>query len=132
MVLNLCGMGPLSPDPINGRAVHEFYDTFHKLADDLSWIGDSLAALRSYEVTKALDALSIWSELNLEDIRLYACGNAGVYGKIAAAIDSRIKSVEWQNGFTIEELVSVRYYNSYDIKSIVLPGAFCYFDFNEI
>jgi len=55
-----------------------------------------------------------------------------VYGKIAAAVDSRIQSVEWQNGFTIEELVASRYYNSYDIKSVILPGAYRYFDFDEI
>jgi hypothetical protein len=38
MVVNLCGMGPLKPDPVNARA-ENVSSAFRKLADDLSFLG---------------------------------------------------------------------------------------------
>src|SRR5690606_11210824 len=54
-VVNLSGMGPLKPDAINYGQMHEFYGTWHKLSDDLDWLGDSLVALRTFELLRSIE-----------------------------------------------------------------------------
>ncbi|HUR57365.1 MAG TPA: acetylxylan esterase, partial [Opitutaceae bacterium] len=119
-VVNLSGMGPLKPDAINRGADHEFYDTFHKLADDLTWIGDSLVALRTFELLRTLDVLATWPGLVANDVRLHASGHAGVHAKLAAALDPRIAGCDWENGFLFSDYVRSRTYETADVKSLML------------
>ncbi|HVU23010.1 MAG TPA: hypothetical protein VHE13_02725, partial [Opitutus sp.] len=57
LVPSVSGTGSLAPDAINRGGMDGFYGTWHKLADDLDWIGDSLVALRTYEVLRALQVV---------------------------------------------------------------------------
>lgn len=127
-VLNLCGMGPLSPDSINYYPPLEFYGTFHKLFDDLDWIGDSLVALRTYELLRSLDVLKFWSELTANSIRFYGHGRMGLHGWLAAKLDPRITHCDWKEKLSFANIVRNRYYHSKDIKSCTLPGILRYFD----
>ena len=131
LVLNLCGVGPLKPDPVNSRA-EGAAGVFKKLANDLSFLGDSLVALRTYETLHALDVLAAWPELARDQVRVYAEGRIGLHGKLAAAIDVRIAGCEWKDRFRFVDLVRARDYDSNDIRSILLPGALAYFDLDEI
>ena len=130
-VVNLCGMGPLRPDPVNSRA-QDALPTFRKLADDLSFMGDSLVALRTYETLRVLDLLAGWTEVSAKDLRIYAHGKMGVHGRLAAAIDPRITQCDWQGGFRFVDFVRNRNYDETDIKSVLLPGALRYFDLDEL
>jgi hypothetical protein len=131
LVVNLCGMGPLKPDPINARAQNTI-PTFRKLADDLSFMGDSLVALRTYETLRVLDVLAAWPELSSADTRIYAHGRMGVHGRLAAAIDPRIAGCDWQEGFRFADFVRHRNYDETDIKSVLLPGVLRHFDLDEL
>jgi hypothetical protein len=129
LVLNLCGMGPLKPDPLNTRG--EAHATFRKLVDDLSFIGDSLVALRTFELLRALDVLAEWPELETSGVHLHARGRAGLHAPLAAALDARIADCEWREEFRFADIVRDRSYDANDIKSIILPGALRYFDLDE-
>lgn len=132
LVVNLSGMGPLKPDPINRGVEHEFYDTFHKLADDLAWMGDSLVALRTFELIRTLDALAAWPELMVNDVRLHASGRIGEHARLAAALEPRFASCDWENGFAFSDYVRTRTYDTADVKTLMLPGVLRYFDFDEL
>lgn len=131
LVLNLSGMGPLKPDAIQGRA-DGLTPTFRKLVDDLSFLEDSLVALRTYETLRALDVLAEWPELAPTGVRIYAHGRAGMHGPLAATLDVRIAGCEWQNGFRFADFVKNRNYNPTDIKPLILPGALRFFDLDEL
>lgn len=131
-VVDLSGVGPLKPDIVNSRPLGNFYDTWHKLSDDLDFMGDSLVALRTFEVTRALDVLAEWPDLNRDDVRIYADGRTGVHGKLAAAIEPRIKGCAWTNGFRFSDYVRTRFYEFGDVKTLVLPGVLRHFDLDEL
>jgi hypothetical protein len=130
-VVNLAGMGPLRPDPVSSRA-QDALPTFRKLGDDLSFIGDSLVALRTYETLRVIDLLAGWTEVSREDVRIYAHGRMGVHAKLAAALEPRIKECDWQQGFRFADFVRNRNYDATDITSLVLPGVLRYFDLDEL
>lgn len=131
-VVNLSGVGPLQPDAINGGGMREFYGTWHKLADDLDWIGDSLVALRTYEVIRALDALSEWPELVTTDLRIHGHGRMGIHGKLAAALDPRVMACAWDEGFLFRDFVQSRVYDTQGVKELILPAALQHLELDEI
>lgn len=131
LVLNLSGMGPMKPAPVNSRA-ETTSATFRKLVDDLSFLGDSLVALRTYEMLRTLDVLPSLPDIATNDIRIHAEGRIGVHAKLAAALDARISRCEWKEGFRFSDFVRQRDYDANDIKSIMLPGALKYFDLDEL
>ena len=131
LVLNLSGMGPLQPAPLNAQPP-EALPAFRKLADDLFFLGDSLVALRTYETLRALDVLAEWPGVSTGDVRVQADGRIGVHGRLAAALDARITRSEWSNGFRFADFVRNRNYDSTNIRSVLLPGALRYFDLDEL
>lgn len=131
-VVNLCGVGPLQPDPINLYSFHEFYGTMHKLADDLDWLGDSLVALRTFEALRAMEALKVWPELATSGFHFYGHGRMGVHARLAALLDERIAGHEWREPFRFGELVTRRDYAAKGVKSFILPGVLQVFDVDEI
>jgi len=131
-VLDVSGMGSLRPDAVNSLPVHDFNGTFHKLGDDLDWLGDSLVALRTFEVLRALDVLGEWPELARDGVRYYGVGRMGVHARLADALDARIDGGEWISGFRFADFVRTREYDSRDVKSFILPGVLRYFDLDEI
>lgn len=130
-VVNLAGMGPLKPDPVNNRTESP-PATFRKLGDDLSFIGDSLVALRTYETLRALDVLATFSGLSTDGVRVHAHGRMGLHGRLAAALDPRIIACDWRESFRFADMVRNRNYEASDIKSVLLPGALQYFDLDEL
>ncbi len=131
-VVNLSGMGPLKPDPINHGVMNAFYGTWHKLSDDLEWMGDSMVALRTFEALKAIDVLAEWPELKRDGVRFYAHGRVGLHAKLAAAIAPGRVTCEWIDGFTFADFVRTRSYDTRDIKPYFLPGVLRHFDTNEL
>lgn len=132
-VVNLSGMGPLTPDAIvRGYALNDRYGTWHKLSSDLEWMGDSMVALRTYEALRSIEVLGLWPELKRDDVRFYAEGRAGVHAKLAAALAPKVTGCEWQNGFKFADFVRTRSYDSKDIYPFTLPGVLRYFEVDEL
>jgi len=133
LVLDVSGVGALFPNSISASPPEGFYGVIHKLADDLSWLDDDLAALRTYDVLRALDMIRTWPGMDADDIRLYAYGRHGLYGRLAALLDQRIRRAEIANGLhSFTGLVASRHYDSHNAKSIVLRGMLSYFDLPEM
>ncbi len=127
-VVNLSGMGPLKPDPINHGSLLEFYGTWHKFADDLQWLGDSMVALRSAEALRAIEVLAEWPELKRDDVRYYAEDRVGVHAHLAAMIAGSSVPCVWARGFRFSDLVRTRSYDATNVKTYTLPNALAYFD----
>ena len=89
--------------------------------------------MRVFDVMRALDALDYFDYIDKEDIRIYAYGRQGVYGQLAAVLDKRIKRVEVVEGIgSYKSWVASRYYDPYDVMSIVIPGMLKYFDLPDL
>ncbi len=136
MVLDVSGVGALQQHSLGNdyeSDPFDLYDIYYKIARDLIWLGDSLPALRAYDVTRALDMIGAWEGLDASDISVYACGRYGIYGLMAAAVDNRIKKIAYAGEeVSFRDMVVSRYYNSYDASSIVMPGILEYFDIGDL
>jgi hypothetical protein len=133
MVLDTSGVGNIAPNPLNCQPEREFRGVICKLNHDLIWMDDSIAAMRTYDVLRALDAVELFPGILKKDITIYAFGRQGLYGKLAAALDIRIKKIVVKDGIkSYSEWVKARYYDQYDISSIIIPGMLKYFDLPDL
>ncbi len=134
LVLDVSGTGVLQPHSLHS-AYHpeEFYGVIHKLSDDLTWLDDSLCALRVYDVLRTLEVIGEWRGVRADDLHLYADGRSGIYGRLAAALEPKIRRVEIAGGLrAFADLLSERHYESRGVKSILLRGALRHFDLPEL
>ena len=134
VVLDVTGFGALASYPINPYHPDGMYGTLHKLADDLLWLGDDLAALRTFDVLRALDAVIDWPGLDVAaPFWLYGHGRAGVYAQLAAALDARVERLHVRNGLdSYAALVESRHYDPSQFKSFLLRGVLHYFDLPDL
>lgn len=133
IVLDTSGAGNILTAMPEGFPALDFYGGIFKLNRDLMWLGDSLAAMRIYDVLRAVEAVQLFPWVKKEDIRFYAHGRQGLYARLAAFLDSRVMGVEVVSGMkSFAEFVRARYYDRYDISSVILPGVLKYFDLPDI
>lgn len=133
-VLDVSGAGALLPRPISAaRPAETFYGVLHKLATDLIFLGDDLPSLRTWDVLRALDMVAAWPGMDAADIAVYAHGKYGLYGRLAAALDRRIRRVTVAEGMDrFADWVGAREYDTHDIYSVVLPGVLARFDLPDL
>ncbi|GGD82959.1 alpha/beta hydrolase family protein [Paenibacillus nasutitermitis] len=132
-VLNVSGMGPHEPYPIYRRPALPFFGVLHKLSDDLLWIGDSLAAVRAYDVIRCLDLIGQVSGLGGEAVDFYTAGRTNLYVKLAAALDPRVGAADVVDPLPeVSAWVSAALYEEEDAMSYILPGMLNYFDLADL
>jgi len=132
LVLNVSGVGPHEPHPLYGKPSHRFFGIHHKLADELIWLGDSLAAMRTYDVIRGIDFVaSLYGEADAKpEISLYAAGLFRIYAEAAAAVDRRVKTVEAQSSpVRMQDWLASGIENDEDVMSVIIPGLLHYYDF---
>lgn len=123
MVLDAAGWGKLTPHPLFGGDPFQRFEIVHKLNDDLFWIGDSLAAIRVYDIIRALDVLAELPGIAAEGAALYAAGHGGFYGSLASRIEPRIERFVWEPPhFHPIEWMQSKLYDDEDTISLLLPG----------
>jgi len=133
LVLDVSGVGVCKPNKTGGYELLDYGGLIQKLSYDLIWLGDSLAALRTYDVTRAVDMLEEWYGIQKGDITLYAYGRYGVYAQLAAFLDDRINGIEVDQGMgSYAAWVGARHYDCYDISSVILPDVLKYFDLPDL
>lgn len=133
IVLNTSGAGAIMPNPLTGRSTTELFGALYKLSDDLIWMDDSLAAMRTYDVIRLMDALREWPGIICKDIKLYGYGKHGIYAQLAALIDERVQTIEIIEGIgSYASWVKARYYDPEDVMSILIPGILRYFDIPDL
>ena len=132
MVLDVSGVGGIKPNPGNDNDPLDFYGVNYNFAHELMWLGDSLSALRTYDVIRSLDLIGALSGLNPKDIHVLGHGKSGVYGVLASLLDDRIGSIRWDDGFgSYADLAGSRYYDRHNVMSIIIPGILRYLDIHK-
>lgn len=133
VVLDVSGVGALAPhDLLTGYAPKEFYGVIHKLADDLTWLNDNLAVLRTYDVLRAADMLR--DRYEVRDLTIYALSGPArecVYGILAAQLAPDIRLEVEGEVPAYSDWVGERLYDPQNIKAIELPGVLEWFDLPE-
>jgi cephalosporin-C deacetylase-like acetyl esterase len=133
LVLNSSGVGPHEPYPIYDKPVHHFFGVMHKLADDLIWLGDSLAAIRTYDMIRCLDVIEQLDDWQSGSVDFYTIGRQGIYAKLAAVLDARVgRSIAVDPLDSVADWVKSRHFEEEDAMSVVLPGILKYFDLHEL
>lgn len=132
-VLDVSGMGGLEPHPINARPLHGMFGTLYRLADDLLWLNDSLAAMRVHDVLRALSVITRLDGCATGDIHLHAHGPQGTYARLAACLDDRVQQVTNVNGLeSFDAWVRPRHYDDQSAQALILPHALEYFDLPDL
>ncbi|MGF7031734.1 cephalosporin-C deacetylase-like acetyl esterase [Paenibacillus mucilaginosus] len=130
MVLNPTGIGALLPH-LNHPEEKPFkrFGLMDKFTDELMWLGDSMAALRVYDVLRAVELAAGLSNVDMTDIRLYGSGRYGIYALLAALLDPRIRSVQTVNRMdSLAGWIREPFYDETDSLSFILPGMLRHFD----
>ncbi len=138
-VLDVSGVGDVEQAPlrIDDRRPGMYtadYGTLYKLDCDLIYTGDSMPAMRVYDVLRCLDMLRAEIGLTSDMMTLYCDGEYGVYGTMAAFLD---QSVGVMYGDSLVRSAEKRYLRAWncpyeDLYSLILPGMLQYFDYEEI
>ncbi|NJD03680.1 MAG: hypothetical protein FIA99_14045 [Ruminiclostridium sp.] len=132
-VLDTSGTGPLTPNPVNSFNISENYGTMYKLSCDLMWLNDSLAALRTFDVLRALDVISVLPGIDPNGMDIFAYGRKGIYGQLAAVFDERIKEITVAEGIgSLESLVKSKYYDNQEVLEIIIPEILKHFDLPDV
>lgn len=134
-VLDVPGVGAIEQrNMILNASYKGSFGTLYTLACNLMYMGDSLAAMRCYDVLRAIEMLN--SELGVpeNDITLYCEGPDGVYGIMAAFLN---ENVQVQYGEGLLESVEREYFGEklfrYDnTLTLLVPGMLEYFDYGEL
>lgn len=133
LVLDVTADGVCTPHPINPLPLWQWYGTLHKLTTDLFWLDDSLAAVRVFDVTRAVDLIGLLPYSTTEHTHMFARGRFHLYAEIAAALDDRISSLEIEEASdSVASWVRTRYYEANDTVSTILPGMLSYFDLPDL
>jgi hypothetical protein len=135
LVLNSSGVGPHEPYAIYGKPAHPFFGVIHKLTDDLIWLGDSLAALRAYDMIRCVEMIGQVDHPGSEAVTVdfHAEGRQQLVVQLAAALDARIGQVTSDGPLlSISDWVTSGQYEEDDVMSVVMPGILNYIDLGEI
>ncbi len=134
LVVNLTGVGPLAPAPFNEADLYARDGTFSCVNNELFFLGDSLAALRVYDVLQTVRTLPEWGGLEeAEPIELLLHGRPGIYGALAAALEPRLAIATWdERPPAWAELVRDPRYDGCDAKSYLLPGLLAHADWGDL
>lgn len=133
LVLNTSGVGPHEPYPIYGKPVRSYFGVLHKLADDLIWLGDSLAALRTYDVIRCMEVISHFDEWQAGAVPFYTVGREGLYVQLAAEVDHRIGAITAIHPVSsAADLVRARQLEEEEAMSVVFPGIFKMLDPSQL
>jgi hypothetical protein len=131
--LDVTADGVCTPHPINPLPLWQWYGTLHKLTTDLFWLDDSLAAVRVFDVTRAVDLIGLLPYSTTEHTHMFARGRFHLYAEIAVALDDRISSLEIEEASdSVASWVRTRYYEANDTVSTILPGMLSYFDLPDL
>lgn len=125
VVLDLSGCGCMQPNRIMRSSSTGYSGTTYTLNNDLIWLGDSLFALRSYEIMRSLDMLVVELKIPAHKLFVYGEGYSAAYVAAACLLtDQAYAGCRLENyPPDMESLVHSRVYNSYDIYNRILPDS---------
>ncbi|MCL2708844.1 MAG: prolyl oligopeptidase family serine peptidase [Defluviitaleaceae bacterium] len=115
---------------------HAFYGCIFKLNDDMLWLNDSIAALRTYDLLRLVDIAANHEMFDATGgVEIYTHGRYSVYADVARFVDeqNRIKKVVSDEPLkSYGDFINGRFYERSDIASVILPGLLEYADLDEL
>jgi len=85
-------------------------------------LGDSLCAMRCYDILRTIELLR---KEGYVEIELLAEGHSAVYAELTADLDTQV-SICTQNPYRLLDIVEKKYYENYDISALTMPGLALY------
>lgn len=134
MVLNPTGIGPLLPH-LNSPTDKPFkrFGMMDRYTDEMMWLGDSMAAIRTYDVLRAVELATGSTNIDPSDIRLYGSGRYAIYAGLASLLDDRVQNVYMENRMnSISDWIKEPFYDETDSLSFIFPGMLRYFDLPDM
>jgi len=135
LVLDVPGVGNVPQAALKpGQKTGDRKGVFYRLEADLVFAGDSLAAMRVYDVLRAIEMLQSEFGVMEEDIALYCAGEGGVYGVMAAFLNEKVPVACGEDILTDLEydLFGKDKYPFYYTMQYIIPGMLEYFDYYEL
>ncbi len=117
LVVDLSAMGKSAPNALAAYGSSE--SATKKFNTDLIFLGDSLCAIRAYEVIKTLEMLE--AEYGVRDAELYTVGNFCVYPQILKSIGQE-RTVHCEMPETVYDIITNKFYDNDDIVNVSMPG----------
>ena len=126
VVVDLAGIGKNTPHDLN----HTFsckggFGVLDRLTKDLFFLGDSLCALRLFELEQAVRALG--EEYGTQDISLLAEGRATVIARLYALLHPDTP-IDVRDGDRLVDIAREKYYEDYNVSPYLIPGILKYTD----
>ncbi|MBQ8612196.1 MAG: acetylxylan esterase [Oscillospiraceae bacterium] len=110
------------------------YGTLYKLCCDLIYMGDSMPAMNTWDVLRAIEMVEQFWGTAQQDITLYCDGEDGVFGVMAGFLNKTVRREYGESLLiSVEETclgAAVPEYGDY-MRHIV-PGMLKYFDYREL
>lgn len=120
LVVDLTGMGKCKPYELNTMfSAKERFGTLDVLTKDLYFLGDSLCALRLYELEYALKEVCGYFHCRGS---LYAEGLSAQYARLLQIVHPELEICTANEGTAYEDVLYQKYYEDYNLSSIMLPG----------
>jgi len=133
LVVDVVGWAAIQPNALNHRDKRAFYGTIHLLNNNLMWLGDSLTAMRAYDLTRLPDAIAEIPGVTPRGLKIHTEGRTDVWAELAGAVDHRLADIESINGMgTYANWVSSREYASHAIHDFLMPGLLQYCDLDDL
>lgn len=124
-VIDLSGMGKSTPHSLNTAYSEKVqYGVLNKLTKDLFFLGDSLCALRLFDLRYAVNV--VCKELGLKP-SIYAEGVCAAYARLYKELEPMIEIILHEPMPEYNELVEEKYYDDYNIAGVLLPGIAWYY-----
>ncbi|MBQ6938032.1 MAG: acetylxylan esterase, partial [Clostridia bacterium] len=126
-VVDLSGMGKNTPyDLNNGRQVKDRYGALDRITKDMFFCGDSLCALRLFELECAVKVIN---ELYPnEKPQICASGLSSVYAELYKVLNPECEILINGINCSLSKLAEEKYYENYNIAAVLLPGVLEYLD----
>ena len=114
-------MGKCKPNNLKGNADpgEALSSATDKIAKSLFLTGDSLCAVKAYDLLQTIKMAK--AEFCTDDIALYTTGNYCVFGRIIQVLRKDVLCA-FENEVRICDIITSRYYNTYDTAQIIMPG----------
>lgn len=133
-VIDTSGSGTLQPRQdakayCRGNETGFGYHIGFRIGLCLLWMGDSIPALRTYDVIRAIDAVNDLNGVRCGTISVYGWGKYGLYGKLASLVEDGIADCVWENAFRYEDWVRPKHYPFEGSIEIMMPDVLEHLDF---
>ncbi len=118
-VVDLFAMGKNLPHKMKGKQEEKenIASISDKINKSLFMLGDSMGAIKAYDLMQTIEMVR--NEFS-DDVSIYTRGNYSVFAKIAKKLTDI--DCELSDPVNISDIIEKKYYNTYDVPHITIPG----------